>query len=104
MGNNISYQTILAAKAGDPIAMEQVLRNYDSYITMCAQRTMTDEYGNQSNEADNRVNEDETYILDFTGQQGGDNERHQGTCGIVGLHDGRVRPACIFFCEVLRAV
>ena len=62
------------------------------------------EYGNQSNEADNRVNEDETYILDFTGQQGGDNERHQGTCGIVGLHDGRVRPACIFFCEVLRAV
>ena len=40
---------------------------------------MTDEYGNQSNEADNRVNEDETYILDFTGQQGGDNERHQGT-------------------------
>ena len=47
MGNNISYQTILAAKAGDPIAMEQVLRNYDSYITMCAQRTMTDEYGNR---------------------------------------------------------
>lgn len=45
MDNNISYQTILAAKAGDPIAMEQVLRNYDSYITMCAQRTMTDTYG-----------------------------------------------------------
>lgn len=43
----ISYQTILAAKAGDPIAMEQVLRHYDSYITMCAQRTMTDEYGNR---------------------------------------------------------
>ena len=46
MGNNISYQTILAAKAGDSIAMEQVLRHYDSYITMCAQRTMTDTYGN----------------------------------------------------------
>lgn len=46
MGNNISYQTILAAKAGDPIAMEQVLRRYDGYITMCAQRTMTDTYGN----------------------------------------------------------
>ena len=29
-------QAILAAKAGDPIAMEQVLRNYDSYITMRA--------------------------------------------------------------------
>ena len=36
MGNNISYQTILAAKAGDPIAMELVLRRYDGYITMCA--------------------------------------------------------------------
>ena len=46
MDNKISYQTILAAKAGDSIAMEQVLRHYDSYITMCAQRTMTDEYGN----------------------------------------------------------
>ena len=46
MDNKISYQAILAAKAGDSIAMEQVLRHYDSYITMCAQRTMTDEYGN----------------------------------------------------------
>ena len=46
MGNNISYQAILAAKAGDPIAMEQALRRYDGYITMCAQRTMTDTYGN----------------------------------------------------------
>lgn len=46
MDNKISYQTILAAKAGDSIAMEQVLRHYDIYITMCAQRTMTDEYGN----------------------------------------------------------
>ena len=45
MDNKISYQAILAAKAGDSIAMEQVLRHYDSYITMCAQRTMTDEYG-----------------------------------------------------------
>lgn len=58
MGNNISYQTILAAKAGDPIAMEQVLRNYDSYITMCAQRTMTDEYGNR------RVAVDTVYLSD----------------------------------------
>jgi len=33
MDNKISYQTILAAKADDSIAMEQVLRNYDSYIT-----------------------------------------------------------------------
>lgn len=47
MDNKISYQAILAAKAGDSIAMEQVLRHYDSYITMCAQRTMTDEYGNR---------------------------------------------------------
>lgn len=47
MDNKISYQTIFAAKAGEPIAMEQVLRNYDSYITMCAQRTMADEYGNR---------------------------------------------------------
>ena len=46
MDNKISHQAILAAKAGDSIAMEQVLRHYDSYITMCAQRTMTDEYGN----------------------------------------------------------
>lgn len=46
MDNKISYQAILAAKAGDSIAMEQVLRHYDSYIPMCAQRTMTDEYGN----------------------------------------------------------
>lgn len=28
MDNKLSYQAILAAKAGDPIAMEQVLRNY----------------------------------------------------------------------------
>ena len=47
MDNKISYQTILAAKAGDSIAMEQVLRHYDSYITMCARRTMIDEYGNR---------------------------------------------------------
>ena len=46
MDNKLSYQAILAAKAGDSIAMEQVLRHYDSYITMCAQRTMTDEYSN----------------------------------------------------------
>ena len=46
MDNKISYQAILAAKAGDSIAMEQVLRHYDSYITMCAQRPMTAEYGN----------------------------------------------------------
>lgn len=36
MDNKLSYQAILAAKAGDSIAMEQVLRHYDSYITMCA--------------------------------------------------------------------
>ena len=47
MDNKIYYKTIIEAKAGDPIDMEQVLRNYDSYITMCAQRTMTDEYGNR---------------------------------------------------------
>ena len=47
MDNKISYQAILAAKAGGSIAMEQVLRHYDSYITMCAQRTMTDECGNR---------------------------------------------------------
>ena len=52
MDNKISYQTILATKAGDSIAMEQVLRHYDSYITMCAQRTMTDEYGNHRVAAD----------------------------------------------------
>ena len=52
MDNKLSYQAILAAKAGDSIAMEQVLRHYDSYITMCAQRTMTDEYGNHRVAAD----------------------------------------------------
>lgn len=52
MDNKISYQTILATKAGDSVAMEQVLRHYDSYITMCAQRTMTDEYGNHRVAAD----------------------------------------------------
>ena len=46
MDKKNAYQCSRAAKSGDPINMEQVLRNYDSYITMCAQRTMTDEYGN----------------------------------------------------------
>lgn len=46
MSNNIPYQVILAAKAGDPIAMEQVLHHYDGYITMCAQRTVNDAYDN----------------------------------------------------------
>ena len=39
MDNKISYQTILAAKAGDPIAMEQVLRNYGK-LTVSVQTVM----------------------------------------------------------------
>ena len=43
-------------------------------------------------------------VFDFSGQECGYNECQHSSCRIVGLHDGRIRPAYIFFCKVLRTV
>lgn len=43
----IPYEVIVAAKSGDPVAMCQILRHYESYINACSRRVLFDEYGNQ---------------------------------------------------------
>ena len=49
MKNNlIPYATIVAAKQGDPDAMNTVLQHFDRYITSYSRRTYTDEHGTQS--------------------------------------------------------
>lgn len=47
MSNLISYQTILAAKAGDSEAMSAILRHYSHYIAYYSRRTFYDKYGNR---------------------------------------------------------
>ena len=44
----IPYETIVAAKNGDPAAMDAILKRYDPYITSQSRRTYTDERGVQS--------------------------------------------------------
>lgn len=46
MANEISYTTILAAKAGDAEAMSKILRHYAPYIAVHTKRPFYDEYGN----------------------------------------------------------
>lgn len=42
----ISYQTIVAAKNGDSIAMSAILRHYAYYINYYSRRTYVDTFGN----------------------------------------------------------
>jgi hypothetical protein len=47
MAKLISTETILAAKAGDNIAILEILSHYSAYINAYAKRPVYDEYGNQ---------------------------------------------------------
>lgn len=51
----IPYTTILAAKKGDPEAMNAVLQHYDRYISKCARRTHIDEQGNRHSYIDEDI-------------------------------------------------
>lgn len=42
----LSYQVIVAAKKGEPEAMEMVLQHYDRYIRELSKRKFLDEQGN----------------------------------------------------------
>lgn len=46
MPKQVSYQTILAAKAGDGEAMTTILQHYSRYIMFYSRRTLFDQYGN----------------------------------------------------------
>lgn len=46
MSKLISYHIILAAKAGDKVAMDAILQHYDPYFTQLATRPAIDQYGN----------------------------------------------------------
>ena len=41
----LSLSVIEAARAGDPLAVERVLRYYEGYINKLCTRTLYDEYG-----------------------------------------------------------
>lgn len=45
MTKNISYPSIVAAKHGDPEAMDQILRHYRPYIVSLSKRSFYDESG-----------------------------------------------------------
>lgn len=47
MPKPVSYQTILAAKAGDSEAMAMIQRHYSHYIIYYSRRTFFDKYGNR---------------------------------------------------------
>lgn len=46
MSKQIPYHIILAAKAGDKVAMDAILQHYDPYFTQLATRPAIDQYGN----------------------------------------------------------
>lgn len=45
MNRKVSYQTIVAAKAGDSSAMAMILRHYSNYINFYSRRTYIDKFG-----------------------------------------------------------
>ena len=55
MSNRISYQTILAAKAGDSEAISSILRHYAAYISAHSKRPFFDEYGNKYELVDEEI-------------------------------------------------
>ena len=46
MSKQIPYHIILAAKAGDKVAMDAILQHYNPYFTQLATRPAIDQYGN----------------------------------------------------------
>ena len=46
MSKQIPYHIILAAKAGDKVAMDAILQHYAPYFTQLATRPAIDQYGN----------------------------------------------------------
>ncbi len=55
MIKRIPYTVIAAAKQGDAEAMNAVLKNFETYISHCARRTMRDEYNNRSAYIDSEI-------------------------------------------------
>ena len=51
----IPFATIVAAKNGDPDAMNAILQHYDRYISYHSRRTYVDEYGNRSSFVDEEI-------------------------------------------------
>ena len=51
----ISYQTICAAKDGDGVAIEKIVRHYERYISHFAKRLLYDEYGNPREAVDEEI-------------------------------------------------
>ncbi len=55
MSKLISYETILAAKAGDSEAMQTILKHYAPYIAAHSKRALFDEYGNRYEVVDEEI-------------------------------------------------
>ena len=55
MPKHISYETIIAAKAGDSLAMAAILRHYSRYISYYSRRTYIDKYGNRYNAVNEEI-------------------------------------------------
>lgn len=55
MAELIPYQTILSAKAGDPEAIESIMRHYDKYIAYYSKRSYYDKYGNRYELVDQEI-------------------------------------------------
>lgn len=51
----LPYTVIIAAKNGDPEAMEKVLTHYDKLIDYHSRRTVYDEYGNPHTAVDPEI-------------------------------------------------
>lgn len=55
MSNQISYETILAAKAGESDALAAIVRYYAPYIACFSKRTFYDENGNRYELVDKEI-------------------------------------------------
>ncbi len=51
----VPYSVIVAAKEGDPDAINTILSHYDSYIDHHSRRTLYDEYGNAHSAIDPEI-------------------------------------------------
>lgn len=55
MNEQISYQTIIAAKQGDEDALKTIVRHYKPFIASMSKRTFYDRYGNAYSLIDNSI-------------------------------------------------
>lgn len=51
----LSFQTILDATKGNPMAMEKVLKHFEGYMITLSTRKMTDEFGNTYSYVDDSI-------------------------------------------------